>query len=512
MNRSFQRKVTYLALIAALLVPLSMIGRPAAVAPESGSETGGGKLSELRTEYKLGQAQLGKIDPTSSAVRYVSLGLHGVAVCVLQQKVAEYQKQEDWISLMASLKQLTYLQPYYVKVWEHQAWNVAYNISSVWDDYREKFYWVIRGFKLLHQGMDYNELEPGYPYWLGWYTGHKIGQADERREFRRLFSGDVDSRRLLVPQAAEGDAGWAEERDSWLYGKRYLRFAQDMVDRRGAVLRSMSPENFNIQVPMTQSKYAEALESEGVFGDRARAAWLKAHQDWVEFGEREFPSVNGYFFRMDSLKKNEVALQEAKDKFESLTPGLREKIHAEKEAALPEDQRRAWKTPEDSRTEIESHLAYAANRALSTNETEIAARVEGPKRAEAQRTAEDVNRLRVQVTEAKSMRKVYSYDYWLARSEMEQSNEALTAREYFYKALRDADDKPWEAKKTFEEAFRRWRVILDKYPLMIDDQTAAEVVDLIKAYQRILKQLDEPFDKKTFVLRDLMESNYMGPE
>lgn len=511
MNRSFQRKVTYLALIAALLVPLSMIGRPSSVSHESGAESGGGKLAELRSELKLGQAQLGKIDPTTSAVRYVSLGLHGIAVCVLQQRVADYQKQEDWISLMAALKQLTYLQPYYVKVWENQAWNVSYNISSMWDDYREKYYWVMRGFKLLHQGMAYNELEPTFPYWLGWYTSHKIGQADERREFRRLFASDIENRKFLLPQTGEIDAGWGEERENWLYGKRYLRFAQDLVDRRGALLRSMSPENFNIQVAMAQSKYAETLEAEGVFGDRARAAWHQAQLDWIAYGEREFPSVNGYFFRIDSLKKNEGFLKEANEKFERMTPGLRALIVAEKEAKLPAEQRAALKVAEGARTESESRLAYIAQIDTKTNEAEIAGRFEGARRDEAKQLAEEIMRLRILTTEARSMRKVYNYDYWLARAEMEQSKEALDAREYFYKALRDSDDNPWQAKTMFDSGFELWSGLVKKYPAMIDDQTAAEVTDKIKAYQRVLKQLDLTFDEKTFPLRELMKQNYMGP-
>lgn len=512
MNRSFQRKLTYLALIAALLVPVSMIGRPAANAPDSGQETGGGKLAELREEYKLGQAQIGKIDPTTSAVRYLSLGGHGLAVCVLQQKAAEYQKQEEWIKTSAVLQQLTYLQPYYVKVWENQAWNVSYNISSEWDDYREKYYWVLRGFKLLRRGMDYNELEPGFPYWLGWYSGHKFGQSDEKVHFRKLFAADVPNRKFLVP-AGEVDAGWAEERDNFLYGRRYLRYAQDMVDKRGAVLRSMAPENFNIQVPMMQSQYAEALEADGLIGPearaKARAAWRQAQLDWIAYGERDFPSIHGYFVRLDSLKKSEADLKEAQARFEKLAPGLREKVVAEKEAKLSPEQRAALKRPEELRDEKEMRLAYTAQTSIVTEEPEIAERVEPAQREEAKRVAAEVMRLRVLSTEARSLRKIYNYDYWLARSEMEQTDDALLARELFFLAMRDADDKPWEAKKSFEDGFDLWAEILKKYPIMIDDQTAYEITDKIKAYRGVLKQLDLKFDRHNFKLRNLMDQNSM---
>jgi hypothetical protein len=73
--------------------------------------------------------------------------------------------------------------------------------------------------------------------------------------------------------------------------------------------------------------------------------------------------------------------------------------------------------------------------------------------------------------------------------------------------VNEADEKPWDARKTFEDAFKLWRKILDKYPQMIDDQTSYEVYDLIRSYLRVLQQLDEKFDRANFILRDLMEEN-----
>jgi hypothetical protein len=90
---------------------------------------------------------------------------------------------------------------------------------------------------------------------------------------------------------------------------------------------------------------------------------------------------------------------------------------------------------------------------------------------------------------------------------MEATDEALTARELFYRAVQDSDERPWEARKTFEEGFRHWRKILDKYPAMLDDTTAYGIYDLIQMYQGVLRQLDEPFDKANFILRDLLERN-----
>jgi len=499
MNRAHRRKLTYLVLIAALLAPLSMISRPATGIVEDGEAGGGGKLAQLREEYKLGQAQLGRIDPTSSAMRYMSLGMYGVAVCVLDQKAVEYQKQEDWISLMAVLNQKLHLQPYYVNVWSNQSWNIAYNISSQWDDYHDKFYWVVRGIKVLPEGWKFNQHEPMFPYEIGWVVGHKVGQSDEWREYRRLFRDDGLHEE---PWAAQ-----INEKDNWLFGKRYLEHAQELVDTRGAVLRKMGAENFNIQVPIAQVRYAETIEREGVFGEVARAAWQLAHQDWTTYGSREFPSEYGYFFKFRDLDAEIANRKSLEERLERAAPGMREKLELEKRAALPPEVRRAVDTPKASRTEAEDRAANLAAQKLFVNDYEVAERAPEASREEAREIAPRLITSRQRAAEIKRVREIFNYDYWIARTEMETTDEALEARKLFYEGAARAEDDPWAARKSFEEAFRRWRVILDKYPMMVDDQTAFVVADYILAYRRVLNQLDEPFDLSKFILRDLVEKS-----
>ena len=51
MTRSFQRKIVLLVLIAALLVPLSLVGRPATTSAGDDADVGG-RLARLREELK----------------------------------------------------------------------------------------------------------------------------------------------------------------------------------------------------------------------------------------------------------------------------------------------------------------------------------------------------------------------------------------------------------------------------------------------------------------------------
>ena len=73
MNRNvlFWRKIIYISAIAALLIPLYLLGSP------EGQITGSGYLAHLREKYGLAQVGLGEIDPAGEAMRLSCLGLRG---------------------------------------------------------------------------------------------------------------------------------------------------------------------------------------------------------------------------------------------------------------------------------------------------------------------------------------------------------------------------------------------------------------------------------------------------
>ncbi|MGH7193193.1 MAG: IRE (iron responsive element), partial [Candidatus Saccharimonadales bacterium] len=102
MNRGpFIRKLIYLLLILALLVPLSYFSQPATVAvgdqPKgAGGDNAGGKLARMRAEYGISQANLGEIDPAGETIKLATLGLRGVAANLLWEKANTAKMKEDW--------------------------------------------------------------------------------------------------------------------------------------------------------------------------------------------------------------------------------------------------------------------------------------------------------------------------------------------------------------------------------------------------------------------------------
>ena len=151
---SFYHKLAYLAGIVVLAFPIVWLSVP------STTTKAGGKLAQLRTEYKLAQFDLGKVDPASETMKFATLGLRGVAVNLLSEKANYYKKVEDWTNLTATLEQLAKLQPNFITFWKFQAWNLTYNVSVEFDDYRDRYYYVRRGIEFLQEGVTFNAGNP----------------------------------------------------------------------------------------------------------------------------------------------------------------------------------------------------------------------------------------------------------------------------------------------------------------------------------------------------------------
>ncbi len=120
----------------------------------------------------------------------------------------------DWASIRAErLKQegKTYealelhemvcaLAPRFPTVWQHAAWNMAYNISVMKYSPQERWQWVKNGIELLRdRGLQYNPKAVGLYKELSWIYWHKIGDFldDEHLNYKRALA--VEMERVLGP-------------------------------------------------------------------------------------------------------------------------------------------------------------------------------------------------------------------------------------------------------------------------------------------------------------------------
>jgi hypothetical protein len=421
-RRSLYRKVAYICAIAALLIPLSFLSQPAT------TQSTGGKLAKLRGDYELSQANLGDIDPASETIKLATLGMRGVAANILWEKANDYKKREDWTGLSATLQQITRLQPNFVSVWRFQAWNLSYNVAVEFDDYHDRYYWLMKGIDFLKEGVSYNTREPILLWDIGWFISQKIGRADDRKQYRQLFREDDDF---------HGPRPLAQ-RDNWLVGAEWFTKAQQLVDGFGLTIKTSkdsqgvqgtNPLLFHSSPAMCLMNYADSLEEDGTFGEVAKTAWKKAEAGWQAYGNRDLPTTWNVAVRLNDKERYDERFKQANEDLAAITPpGLQDEILNEKRAKLEARELEALDLPADKRSAEQLSLAIVATDKTKINLMEIADRIQGPKRADALKVAESGVIAENMSKIIENERGIVNFEYWRMRAQLERTEEALEAR------------------------------------------------------------------------------------
>ena len=301
---SFQRKIAYAVGIGVLLVPIIWLGMPAG-RNEAGEPTAPGKLAQLRRDYDLGETSLGNVDPSSSTMNLVLLGFRGVATNLLWQKALDQRDQKQWAELRATTDSIIMLQPHYIKVWDFQGWNLAYNVSAEWDNVPDRFYWVKEGGKFYMRGTDRNARNPDLAFHVGGrILGHKIGRSDEKSFFRGYFLKDPNPK--FKGPDPEFNRGYATEKpftDNYLAAHEW-HVEANRREEEFPPQHVMMRELFRSYPARSYLEMANALQTEGVFTAAdlpgtgrtlsAADAWRLGRDAWTNgFGREEFPSAVG---------------------------------------------------------------------------------------------------------------------------------------------------------------------------------------------------------------------------
>lgn len=517
-DSSFVRKITYGLMMAVLLIPLYFISRPS-MRGRDGQLTEGGVLARLRNESGLSASDLGEIDPASESMKLVTLGMRGVAVNLLWEKSNKAKREHDYDTLTATLNQISKLQPNFISVWQFQAWNLAYNVSAEFDDYRSKYLWVKRGINFLRDGIRYNPQEPVLSWEIGWTFGHKIGRADEHLQFRRLYREDKDFHAEHATMInLQNTLGPDNKPDNWLTGREWFLRGQQLVDSgipiRGrlvddsdSIRRGKTPLIFHSHPAKWLISHAVAIEEEGILDEKAQYAWMRGGRAWDEYGQREIPTSYGFTIRLNEEQRYKDEMKRSGDRLDEMLPGVREAIEAEKRAALLPEERTALDTAPENRTADQEELATMAANKVKASYADIAARAPSDKRREARRLMNAGRSAEARSEAIRNYQDQVNYRYWKMRCEVEQMDTAIRARKLVFEA-----DKAYKAadlvtmREKYEAAWDDWAVIFDKYPEMLEDATAEELMEAVIRYRFVLGQLDEPFPPPGFKLQKLLEA------
>lgn len=492
-RQSFLRKIGYFIAIAVLLLPMAMLSLPSS-GQGTAEEHPGGKLAQLREEHKLAQASLGEIDPASETVKLVTLGMRGLAVNILWQKAHEYKMKEDWTGFRQVLDQIIKLQPNFIKVWEFQCWNVSYNLSVEFDDYRDRYRYVREGINLLKEGLQYNEDEPRLLWSLGWFIGQKIGRADERVQYRRLFKQDEQFHKNDIFSSEMPPS----QRDNWLVASKWFRRAIDVVDQLGKRMIGKAPHIWTADWPKALINYADAIQGEGTHGEKAKLAWETAEQKWRQYGNR--PVVHrttGTRIRLTDLDARLDEVEQFTKQIYEISEGVEKQVHAKKMAELDATEREIINTPRQERTEAQQRIARDLERKLEVTPADLVQEAvkEHPE------MAEQLNRLQRQrvlanreAAKIETYRDNVNYRYWAQRCRFEQDEDTLLGRELCYRADRALQQRGalLEARDLYLQAFHHWRAGFDRFKYVRNEGDVTDrAIDHVFAYCDILDQLDE---------------------
>ena len=519
--RVILRKLIYVVLAIPLIAVMYPISNPSTIRQE-GDETGktgsaGGKLARMRAEQGLTQASLGEVDPASETVRLASLGLSNVAVSQLWLRADELKKRENWDGLANVLDQIAKFQPNFESVWRFQAWNMSYNVSAEFDDYKDRYYWVKKGIRYLYRGMSFNRDSIRLIWDTGWFVSHKIGRSDERKQFRRMFRNDVDF---------HGELAERENFDNWLEGKKWFEKAQQKY-LSGVSLKGMSPLTFNVDVAMAQINYSDNQNEDGVFGQASRQNWELAAAELYEpnspllngrqsFGEMEIPSSYGFSVRMNDLEPFMSEHSKLREELYALSPQGVTQLTEEARSKLTAQEREMLDTPADQRKQ-ELYYVYDQLENKMRLEPKLLAEkiaaIEPSKAFDARRLGARLAWLDERISAIGGYRAIVNYDFWRARCRMERTEDADNAHRLVYEGGRKMENADTiGAQKDYEEGILLWKKVLDEHASLIDDRrTGDEILGMIRQYRRILDQNEQPFPKP-FPLQMIIDKHDVDQE
>ncbi len=170
-----------------------------------------GYINSQRVDMKLISNEPLKNAPPSLAFATVAMGaFRGLVVDVLWMRADRLKEEGQFFDAKQLAEWITVLQPRFAKVWEFQAWNMAYNISVAIpaSEPDQRWQWVKNGYELLRdRGIPMNPKSILLYRELGRIFQHKIGSDsdDDHRYYKLQLALSMEP--LLGP----ADNAWFEK-------------------------------------------------------------------------------------------------------------------------------------------------------------------------------------------------------------------------------------------------------------------------------------------------------------
>ena len=186
-----------------------------------------------------------------------------------------------------------------------------------------------------------------------------------------------------------------------------------------------------------------------------------------------------------------------------------EKLHKTKLAALSDEERQALNKNPMQRTRDEANTANTAEAKTKVTWEEVILAAPAAERTEPRRINDELVELQHKANTIDTYRDIVNYDYWSARCQAEPTDACLSARDLLYQAGQAyKETKLFDAKKLYEDAFAKWRIVLDQSPVLRSSSIMAdELVDEVNKYKKVLGKIPGSKFPDKFVLQDMIDLN-----
>ncbi len=141
-------------------------------------------LHNAQVQYDLTNEPVEGIDPGLVLATTALGAFRGIIVDVVWIRMESLKQQGKFFEIVQLADLACRLAPRFPKVWDFNAWNMAYNVSVHIPDLTERWLWVKQGIELLRdRGIPNNRTEPELYFTLAFIYLHKIGDELDDAHF-----------------------------------------------------------------------------------------------------------------------------------------------------------------------------------------------------------------------------------------------------------------------------------------------------------------------------------------
>lgn len=150
-------------------------------------------LTQMRRDLHLTVGDpLENMPPLVAFTTVAMGGFRGVIADLLWLRASKMKDDGQYFELVQLADWITKLEPRMAQVWSFHSWNMAYNVSVLFNNPVDRWRWLRQGIVLLRdEGIRYNPGEPNLYWQLGQLYQHKMsGNTDQMNGYYKRWWAD----------------------------------------------------------------------------------------------------------------------------------------------------------------------------------------------------------------------------------------------------------------------------------------------------------------------------------